>query len=66
MCDMIASAIATAVTLLSPVAPHICEELWQALGHDKGLTSQAWPTFDEKALVKDNGKQPRVTRNHTK
>jgi len=49
----LSSAIATAVTLLSPVAPHICEELWHALGHDNILTSQAWPTFDEKALVKD-------------
>ncbi|NDV20998.1 leucine--tRNA ligase [Pseudodesulfovibrio sp. JC047] len=49
----LSSAIATAVTLLSPVTPHICEELWQALGHEAGLTSQSWPTFDEKALIKD-------------
>nr|WP_321255167.1 leucine--tRNA ligase [uncultured Pseudodesulfovibrio sp.] len=47
------SAIATAVTLLSPVTPHICEELWQAMGHEAGMTSQSWPTFDEKALIKD-------------
>ncbi|WP_319541909.1 leucine--tRNA ligase [uncultured Pseudodesulfovibrio sp.] len=47
------SAIATAVTLLSPVTPHICEELWQALGHEAGLTSQSWPSYDEKALIKD-------------
>nr|WP_287411027.1 leucine--tRNA ligase [Pseudodesulfovibrio sp.] len=47
------SAIATAVTLLSPVTPHICEELWHSMGHETGMTSQSWPTFDEKALVKD-------------
>jgi leucyl-tRNA synthetase len=49
----LSSAIATAVTLLAPVAPHICEELWQALGHTVHLTGQAWPSFDEKALVLD-------------
>jgi leucyl-tRNA synthetase len=49
----LSSAIATAVTLLSPVAPHICEELWQAMGHATTMTAQPWPTFDEKALVKD-------------
>ncbi|QGY39916.1 leucine--tRNA ligase [Pseudodesulfovibrio cashew] len=49
----LSSAVATAVTLLSPVAPHICEELWQAMGHQSGLTGQPWPTYDEKALVKD-------------
>ncbi|WP_319469035.1 leucine--tRNA ligase [uncultured Pseudodesulfovibrio sp.] len=47
------SAIATAVTLLSPVAPHICEELWNAMGHETSLTAQPWPTYDEAALVKD-------------
>ena len=49
----LSSAVATAVTLLSPVTPHICEELWQGMGHQTGLTSQPWPTFDEKALIKD-------------
>ncbi|XXJ21081.1 leucine--tRNA ligase [Desulfovibrio caledoniensis] len=49
----LSSAIATAVTLLSPVAPHICEELWQALGHTSHMTSQPWPAYDEKALVLD-------------
>ncbi|CCH50045.1 leucine--tRNA ligase [Pseudodesulfovibrio piezophilus] len=51
--EALSSAVATAVTLLSPVTPHICEELWQATGHAQSLTKQAWPIFDEKALVKD-------------
>jgi len=38
--------------LLSPMAPHICEELWSRLGHGESLTREAWPTFDE-ALTKD-------------
>ena len=41
------------VMILSPFVPHICEELWQMLGHEEDLTGQKWPSYDEKALVKD-------------
>lgn len=34
------------VLLLSPYAPHIAEELWSILGHDKTLAYEAWPTYD--------------------
>jgi leucyl-tRNA synthetase len=34
------------VLLLSPMAPHICEELWQALGHSESLAYASWPAFD--------------------
>jgi leucyl-tRNA synthetase len=40
------------ILLLSPFAPHIAEELWQLLGHDKTLAYQTWPEYDE-ALTKD-------------
>jgi leucyl-tRNA synthetase len=36
------------VLLLSPMAPHICEELWEALGHGQSLAFQPWPALDEK------------------
>ena len=36
------------VLLLSPMAPHICEELWEALGHTESLAFHPWPEFDEK------------------
>ncbi len=49
----LSSALATAVALLSPMAPHICEEIWQAIGHDNQLANQAWPKHDETALVTD-------------
>ncbi len=39
------------VLLLAPFAPHIAEELWEALGHKKTLASQPWPTYDESLLV---------------
>ncbi len=35
------------VQLLSPLAPHIAEELWTRLGHEGSITYVEWPTFDE-------------------
>ena len=39
------------VLLLSPFAPHIAEELWKTLGHDKSLAHEPWPQFDEALTV---------------
>ncbi len=39
--------------LLSPVAPHICEEIWQIRGYGEPIYKQAWPTYDEKYLTRD-------------
>ena len=47
------SAVATLLTVLSPIAPHICEELWQRIGHEKLLIDQPWPAHDPAALVTD-------------
>jgi len=41
------------VKMLSPVCPHIAEELWKILGHTSSLTYEAWPTYDESKLVSD-------------
>lgn len=41
------------VKMLSPIAPHISEELWEKLGHNKTLAYEAWPTYDETKLVTD-------------
>jgi len=41
------------VLLLAPLAPHVAEELWQLLGHDKSLAYEAWPAFDEAYLKED-------------
>jgi len=38
------------VLLLSPFAPHLAEELWQALGHTKTLAYEPWPKWDEEAI----------------
>ncbi|MGZ3786956.1 MAG: leucine--tRNA ligase [Bacteriovorax sp.] len=43
----------TFALLLSPMAPHVGEELWSLLGHENTLTYEAWPKFDE-TLAKDD------------
>ena len=42
------------VVLLAPFAPHICEELWQALGHEGSVCDAPWPALDEQYLKEDS------------
>ncbi|WP_213875444.1 leucine--tRNA ligase [Pseudomonas sp. dw_358] len=44
----------TVALLLAPITPHICHELWQALGHGDAIIDAGWPTLDESALVQDS------------
>ena len=46
-------AMETIVLLLSPLAPHIAEELWELLGHKTTLAYEPWPKFDE-AKIKES------------
>ena len=46
------------VRMVSPVAPHIAEELWARLGHEGTITFEAFPTFDESLLVDDTVEIP--------
>ncbi len=39
------------VKLLSPIAPHIGEELWEFLGHSDTIAYESWPTYDESKLA---------------
>ena len=41
------------VLCLSPFAPHLGEELWAFLGHDKTLAYEPWPAYDPNALVEN-------------
>jgi len=46
------------VLLLSPLAPHIAEELWQLLGHGRTLAYEPWPAVDEAAMREDTIEVP--------
>ncbi|MBR3621112.1 MAG: leucine--tRNA ligase, partial [Clostridia bacterium] len=39
------------IKLLSPVCPHICEEIWQILGHDDTIAYESWPEYDEAKCI---------------
>ena len=39
------------IKMLSCIAPHICEEMWQKLGHTSTISYESWPTYDESMLV---------------
>jgi leucyl-tRNA synthetase len=45
-------AAETAVSLIQPYAPHLAEELWGVLGHER-LWEEPWPTADESLLVRE-------------
>jgi leucyl-tRNA synthetase len=41
------------VQMLSPLCPHVAEELWSRLGHDESITFQPFPKIDQTMLVRD-------------
>jgi leucyl-tRNA synthetase len=51
-------AMETFVRLLSPFAPHLTEELWLALGHEKTLAYEPWPSYDESLIKEDTIEVP--------
>jgi len=48
----------TFTLLLAPLAPHLAEELWQALGQPESLAYAPWPVFDEKYTREDTAELP--------
>jgi leucyl-tRNA synthetase len=50
------------VQLVSPFAPHIAEELWERLGHDRSVFDSGWPAYDE-ALAREDSVQLAVQVN---
>ncbi len=45
------AALEPFLLLLSPFAPHLAEEIWQALGHTDSLAHEPWPAYDDAILV---------------
>jgi leucyl-tRNA synthetase len=52
------SILSPFVLLLSPLAPHLCEELWELLGHSTTLAYEPWPQFDPSLLVESEVEIP--------
>lgn len=55
-------SLETMVLLLAPFAPHITEELWEALGHTDSVFHNTWPAYEEDAM-KDDEKEVAVQIN---
>ena len=46
-------AIVAVLLMLSPIVPHITQQLWQQLGNATLLAEEHWPDYDESALQRD-------------
>ncbi|MFD0925436.1 leucine--tRNA ligase [Williamsia deligens] len=46
-------AVSPLISMVAPVAPHIAEELWSALGHPESLAHGPFPVAEESLLVED-------------
>jgi leucyl-tRNA synthetase len=46
-------SLGIAVLVLAPITPHVCHELWRALGHATAVVDEAWPKPDPAALTQD-------------
>jgi len=49
----LSSAVGTVLVCLSPVCPHICEELWSTLGYERPLAAEPWPQAEASAMARD-------------
>jgi leucyl-tRNA synthetase len=45
--EIVKQLVELLVLMLAPITPHVCEELWETLGHSGGLRSVQWPEFRE-------------------
>ncbi len=52
--------------LLSPFAPHVCEEIWQQLGHTESISRAKFPLFDPSMLEESSFKYPVSLNGKTK
>lgn len=43
----------TIILLLAPFTPHLCEEVWNVLGHKECVSVAKWPSFDENYIKRD-------------
>jgi leucyl-tRNA synthetase len=51
--SVLREAVEATLKLLSPMVPHITEELWSRLGYDEMVLKIPWPSYDEEAIGED-------------
>jgi leucyl-tRNA synthetase len=51
--EVLRFSLESAVLLLSPIVPHIADELWEALGHEGCTLEVPWPAYKSEALEAD-------------
>ncbi len=51
--SVIRESIESVVILLSPIVPHVAEELWEMLGHKPFLMDHPWPSFDPEVAAEE-------------
>jgi leucyl-tRNA synthetase len=54
LAEALAESIGILVRLAGPMMPHLGEEMWQALGHDRLLAEESWPVADPTLLVSNS------------
>jgi leucyl-tRNA synthetase len=52
--EALAETVDILVRLAGPMMPHLAEEMWQALGHDRLLVEESWPVADPALLVSNS------------
>ncbi|WP_440905723.1 leucine--tRNA ligase [Catenovulum sp. SX2] len=50
---LVREALNSITLLLAPITPHVCHEIWQALGNQVALEDATWPQADKSAMVED-------------
>ncbi|MBA2528724.1 MAG: leucine--tRNA ligase [Euzebyales bacterium] len=54
----VSEALEALLVMLSPIAPHVAEELWHRLGNDGFVSAASWPSYDPALLVEQTRRIP--------
>jgi leucyl-tRNA synthetase len=56
--EVIKGVLELLVLMLSPMSPHLCEELWEMLGHSDGLAATGWPAYSAELAAEEQVEIP--------
>ena len=55
---VVVEALEAIAVMLWPIAPHVAEECWARLGHERSIYWASWPSFDPALIVEDTKRIP--------